>query len=122
MTIGADVPSGILETLPGPRSIDARPTKQFFIDMLVRDIELLRAITDLVDNSVDGARRLRGHEPDANYLGLRVDLTISPQTFVIEDNCGGIDIALARGYAFRFGRGENAPETPHSVGAVLASA
>jgi hypothetical protein len=33
--------------------IDASPTKDFFISMLVKDIELIRAIIDLVDNSLD---------------------------------------------------------------------
>jgi hypothetical protein len=34
--------------------IDASPTKELFIYMLVRDISLSRAIIDLVDNSVVG--------------------------------------------------------------------
>ena len=36
------------------RSVSGRPTKAFFVSMLVRDIELLPAVVDLVDNSVDG--------------------------------------------------------------------
>ncbi|MGH9433064.1 MAG: hypothetical protein ACRD3T_16150, partial [Terriglobia bacterium] len=44
--------------------INASPTKEFFISMLTRDIPLTRAIIDLVDNSVDGARRLR---PTGDY-------------------------------------------------------
>ena len=52
-----------------PDRIDARPTKQFFITMLVRDIELIRAIIDLVDNCVDGARRMR---PAGTFDGLFV--------------------------------------------------
>jgi hypothetical protein len=42
-------------------AIQASPTKELFISMLVRDIELTPAIVDLVDNSFDGAIRLRGH-------------------------------------------------------------
>src|ERR1700736_3839618 len=38
--------------------IDAMPTKDFFISMLVRDIDLVDAIADLFDNCVDGARRM----------------------------------------------------------------
>lgn len=93
--------------------IDARPTKALFIEMLTKDISLIRAILDLVDNSVDGARRLR---PDENYKGLWIELEISKNGFKISDNCGGMSVKTAREYAFRFGRSEDAPETPGSVG------
>ena len=96
-----------------PRTINARPTKELFISMLVKDIELIRAIADLVDNSIDGARRLRGPGP---YNGLWVRVEVSPERFRIADNCGGIPIDIAREYAFRFGRPEGTPATPHSVG------
>ena len=36
---------------------DAKPTKAFFVNMLVRDIELKDALLDLLDNCVDGALR-----------------------------------------------------------------
>ncbi|EAM7300406.1 ATP-binding protein, partial [Salmonella enterica] len=38
------------------KTIDASPTKEFFIDMLTRDIALDRSLLDLIDNSVDAAR------------------------------------------------------------------
>ena len=34
---------------------EASPTKQFFVSMLTRDINLADAILDLVDNCLDGA-------------------------------------------------------------------
>jgi len=37
--------------------IDASPTKEFFISMRTRDVQLTRAIIDLIDNCVDGANR-----------------------------------------------------------------
>jgi len=37
-------------------TFSADPTKDFFIDMLTRDIPLEWAILDLIDNCVDGAR------------------------------------------------------------------
>lgn len=93
-------PTGDTES---PRvKVDARPTKHFFVEMLVRDVDLLDAVVDLVDNSVDGARRLRGRE--GNYTGLRVEVEFSRESFRITDNCGGMSLAIARGYAFRFGR------------------
>ena len=99
-----------------PNSIDAAPTKELLIQSLVKDIPLTRAIIDLVDNSVDGARALRGK---ASYSDLFVHLRISRDLFEIEDNCGGISVEVAREYAFRFGRPSNMPrrlQTSHSVG------
>jgi len=93
--------------------IDASPTKDFFIRMLVKDIELTRAIIDLVDNCVDGALRTR---PTKNYEDLEVRIEATPKEFRIVDNCGGIPVDLARIYAFRFGRPEGMPQIPHSVG------
>ena len=81
--------------------------------MLTRDVQLSRAIIDLVDNCVDGAHRLRG---DGRYDGLWVRIELDRDRFRISDNCGGIPIQLARDYAFRFGRPKEAAETPNSVG------
>lgn len=94
-------------------TIKASPTKEFFIHMLTRDVVITRAIIDLVDNSVDGAKRLR---TDNDFKGLYVKLDINKDRFRIEDNCGGIPIEIARNYAFRFGRPKDAPNTEHSVG------
>lgn len=96
-----------------PLRVEANPEKRFFINMLIRDIELIPALLDLVDNSVDGARKLRGDEP---YDGLYVELTVTPDEFKITDNCGGIDIDTARDYAFRFGRSADFEPIPGSVG------
>src|SRR4030042_6125727 len=103
------------EINPDKYLIDAHPTKELFISILVRDITIRDAIGDLLDNSVDGALRLR---PDGNYDGLWVKIILDAQDdyFVIEDNCGGIPVDVARNYAFRFGRTENAEANKHSVG------
>lgn len=95
--------------------INAMPTKAFFVDMLVRDIPLERAVLDLIDNCIDGAKRLRpGDEPD--FSGLSVTISMSDERFEIRDNCGGFDVATARDYAFRFGRPEAARSTDYSIG------
>ena len=39
--------------------VDASPTKEFFIYMITRDIQTNAAIVELVDNAIDGAKRLR---------------------------------------------------------------
>ncbi len=81
--------------------------------MLTRDVLLTRAIIDLVDNSIDGAKRLR---PNGDFSGLKVAIRFNETEFTIEDNCGGIPIPIARDYAFRFGRPKDAPSTASSVG------
>ncbi len=95
------------------KTVEAAPTKELFITVLVRDIDLISAVKDLVDNSVDGATNTRGDSP---LDGLSVDIHASPERFVIEDNCGGISIDTARHYAFRFGRPKKMPATKHSIG------
>ena len=75
---------------------------------------MLRAIVDLVDNSVDGARRMRG--ADRNFAGLEVRISVSGESFEISDNCGGMDIEIAKNYAFRFGRSSERASEIRSVG------
>lgn len=93
--------------------INARPTKEFFIHMLTKDIKLIRAIIDLVDNSWDGALRVSEKHP---LQQLSIELDISEDAFVITDNCGGIPHKIAKEYAFRFGRPEGMEKTDRSVG------
>ena len=49
-----------------PNRVEAAPEKLFFVSMLTKDIEMIPAIADLVDNSVDGAKQVR---PDGDYSG-----------------------------------------------------
>lgn len=115
-------------------TVRADPDKLFFIENLIKDIELIPAILDLVDNSVDSARRIAlesaqpktggGDDleaspidlPEGSFAGLHVDLTIGPDSFEIRDNCGGISLDVARKYAFRFGRSRDFEGVPGSVG------
>lgn len=93
---------------------DVNPTKGFFINMLTRDIELNDAILDLLDNCLDGVVRIRakeGRERDSKdfYSGFAARIIVSKDSFIIEDNCGGIPLDIAKDKAFRMGRDENAP-------------
>lgn len=97
----------------GANELDVMPTKALFVDMLTRDIPIDRAVIDLIDNSVDGALRLR---KDASLEGLEVHLNLSKASFQISDNCGGMSIEHARNFAFRFGRPKDMKPTPGSVG------
>ena len=93
--------------------INAMPTKRLFITMLTRDISLMDAILDLVDNCVDGARREVGDGP---YDDFWVKIELTGETLRIADNCGGIPVDIATNYAFRFGRDQASPSIPHSIG------
>jgi len=94
-------------------TINASPTKEFFISIITKDISLLDAIKDLMDNCVDGARSLRG---DGRYQGLFAHIEVKPDSFIIVDNCGGISVDTAINYAFRFGRARGAPSVEGSIG------
>jgi|GEM_PF-3434021 len=63
------------------RLIHAEPTKDLFIYMLVRDIPLIRAIIDLVDNSVDGATQ----QSNENYQNFWIKIFLDKESFKIED-------------------------------------
>ncbi len=95
------------------KAADAKPTKDFFISMLVKDIGLIRSIIDLVDNSIDGALRL---SPNGDFKHYKIDLTVHKDQFNISDNCGGISRKDAEDYAFRFGRPEASEATKGSIG------
>lgn len=82
------------------------PAKRFFVEMLTRDIELVDAILDLVDNCLDGAMRLlsgnnSGIRP---YKRFEVEISFDEEHFRISDNCGGIPRKVALESAFRMGR------------------
>jgi Histidine kinase-, DNA gyrase B-, and HSP90-like ATPase len=91
-----------------PRTVNASPTKQFFVRMFTRDIELLDAVLDLLDNCVDGIIRSNMKRKVANaqkpYEGFFAKITADQKVFQIEDNCGGISRDLAEKVAFRLGR------------------
>jgi hypothetical protein len=88
--------------------INASPTKNFFVDMLTRDIDLKDAILDLLDNCVDGIQRsLKAQAKTTSktpYQDFWANITLSGESFSIEDNCGGIPLDVAQRYAFRMGR------------------
>ncbi|AEM49542.1 ATP-binding protein [Stenotrophomonas maltophilia] len=94
-------------------TINASPTKEFFISIITKDISLLDAIKDLVDNCVDGARSMR---PSGDYSGLSVHVEVKNESFLIVDNCGGFSVDTAVNYAFRFGRAKGAPSVSGSIG------
>lgn len=89
-------------------SVNASPAKHFFVQMLTRDIELVDAILDLLDNCVDGAVRTNAGKTEVDaqlpYKDYWAHITLDENHFGIEDNCGGMPLEVALNYAFRFGR------------------
>ncbi len=85
-------------------TVNASPVKSFFVEMLTRDIELVDAILDLLDNCVDGILRQQenssGQDP---YKGFEAKIKFDENSFSISDNCGGIPWNL-HDYAFRMGK------------------
>ncbi len=90
------------------QTVEANPTKRFFVNSLTRDINLEDAILDLLDNCVDGIMRtnkLKGEGNSSNpYQGFEAHLTLNAEQFEIIDNCGGIPLDKALRQAFKFGR------------------
>ena len=89
-------------------SANGSPTKEFFVEMLTRDIELNDAILDLLDNCLDGVVRACSDKnklqaPDF-YDSYCAEIVITATEFSITDNCGGIPRETAENYAFRMGR------------------
>lgn len=80
--------------------VKAGPTKDFFVSMITRDIQLSDAIVELIDNSIDGIKRQNADQ----YNDFFINVKLSKDSFEIEDNCGGIDLRIATEYAFVFGK------------------
>lgn len=88
--------------------IKTDPSKNFFVHMLTRDIELSDAILDLLDNCIDGVvRQTKTSTAEKPFLGFYTHITLDSDSFTIEDNCGGIELDIALNYAFKFGREQN---------------
>lgn len=93
--------------------IDVQPTKELFIYMLTRDVKLEKAIIDLIDNSIDAAIN---NAIDGDLNPFNINITINENEFSINDNCGGIDIEIAREYAFKFGRPDTIDKRVGNIG------
>lgn len=82
-------------------SIGMFPYKEFFTTTWVKDIRLDSAIFDLIDNSIDAAKKIRGYD---TLEGFEIRLKIENNAFVLRDNCGGITLDIAKDHAFNFGK------------------
>src|SRR5687767_5286379 len=95
--------------------IAAWPSKDFFIDMLTRDIGVTECILDFVDNAIDKAIKvseldvmstLMAKPTTQKVRGKSISIDFSAQKFSITDNCGGISKDEARREVFLFGHSD----------------
>jgi len=91
--------------------VHMEPTKEFFINALTRDIKLDRTVLDLIDNSIDAARK-----SDRDFSTFEIRLTLNKKCFIIEDNCDGISKESAKSYAFKFGNSQGKNTRQFSIG------
>ncbi|GAC1330228.1 MAG: hypothetical protein NVSMB26_07440 [Beijerinckiaceae bacterium] len=97
---------------------NASPEKRLFISLLTRDIPLVAAFLDLIDNSINAAV-----EPFSSQLttaedymavlkrediapSVNISIQISEEKVEITDNASGIASAIAVDHVFKFGRSD----------------
>jgi len=89
------------------------PSKKIFVAVLTKDLDLADAIIELVDNSIDGARR---EGASTSFKKYEITLTFNENQFQIRDNCGGLSAKLAKDVALCFGRPDDAKPEKGLVG------
>lgn len=98
------------------KTIDANPNKNFFINILTKDITLSTCILDLIDNSIDALLRenpikvisfLDPEKASPKIKNNEIFIEIRNNYFSIKDNCAGISIEEAKEHVFRFGASES---------------
>lgn len=100
---------------------NASPTKEFFVNMITRDITLEDSILDLIDNSIDAAWQDAGSHAitladQTDLSEYTISLFISEEQFSIRDNCGGMTLDIAVNHAFSFGRKPSQKHDAFSIG------
>lgn len=100
---------------------DASPEKRLFIHLLTRDIPLVAAFLDLLDNSINAAvepysSRLRTAadyetllKDDAIKPSVAISITLNSDKIEIRDNASGISVKTAEDHVFKFGRAVDEP-------------
>lgn len=103
------------------RKAAANPTKEFFVNMITRDITIEDSIFDLIDNSVDAAWTAIGGSAmslmsGTDLSGYSISIELSPKKFSIKDNCGGMSLKDATDHVFSFGREGAEENNDYSIG------
>lgn len=80
--------------------VESSPSKEFFINMITKDVSVESCILDLIDNSIDSYKRNREYiKRGIIDIGFNKD----EDCFYINDNCGGMSKEIAETKAFKFG-------------------
>ncbi len=100
---------------------DASPEKRLFISLLTRDISMVAAFLDLVDNSINAAVAPMSSELETakNYQKVLVNDDVQPTVDIrlkltteeiqINDTAPGISATTAAEHVFKFGRASGEP-------------
>lgn len=95
---------------------DASPEKRLFISLITRDISLVEALLDLIDNSINAALqplapKLKTADDYERLLKntkikpkVQIDLAVGSTKIAIYDNAPGISLKTAEQHVFKFGR------------------
>jgi hypothetical protein len=95
---------------------DARPEKRLFISLITRDISLIDAFLDIIDNSINAAiqplaPKLTTADDYQRLLAnakikpkVNIDINVVSTKIVVKDNAPGISSATAAKHVFKFGR------------------
>lgn len=92
--------------------VHAEPQKEFFVEMLTRDITVVDCLMDLVDNAVDKEvsrtgldvmQLLTNGQSGLAKVSGKISLIIGEDSITIEDTCGGIGIEEVKNKVFLLG-------------------
>ncbi|GGF56639.1 hypothetical protein GCM10011332_07640 [Terasakiella brassicae] len=94
--------------------VDFGMERKFVFNALTSDISTTDSLLDLIDNSIDAARRDIVDKKKAmvnglpeTYEGYEIKLSLDDDKIIIEDNCRGMETNLLEGTAFRLGARHN---------------
>ena len=96
---------------------DTSPNKIFMIDTFTRDASVEECIFDLIDNSIDAARKKLDDEGrlslDADglvddYSGITIEVVASQKSVSVSDNCSGMSPSDIEDGILRFGQPSHA--------------
>ena len=96
---------------------DTSPNKSFTIDTFTRDASVIDCIFDLIDNSIDAARKHLENKRSlkksrdglvSSYAGIEIEVTISSNSVRVIDNCCGMSPVEIEKHVLRFGQPSDA--------------
>jgi hypothetical protein len=94
---------------------DATPEKRLFVSLITRDISLIDAFLDIIDNSINAAlepladdlKTADDYQLLANSKAkpkVQIDISVGSARLVVTDNATGISAKTAAEHVFKFGR------------------